>query len=50
MVEEKMERIKTAYEKSALPDRPDIQIAENILVQIREKFYEIWGLNIMWFN
>ena len=41
MVEEKMERIKTAYEKSALPDRPDIQIAENILVQIRESFYVI---------
>jgi len=41
MVEEKMERIKTAYEKSVLPDRADTQIAENILVQIRERFYEI---------
>ena len=40
MVEEKMEQIKVVYEKSVLPDRPDIQIAENILVQIRERFYE----------
>jgi hypothetical protein len=39
MVEEKMETIKEAYEKSALPDKPDVQIAEKILVQIRESFY-----------
>jgi len=41
MVEEKMEEIKLAYEKSSLPVKPDIQIAENILVQIRESFYAI---------
>jgi len=37
-VEEKMEHIKSAYEKSILPDRPDVQIAESLLVQIRNKF------------
>jgi len=41
MVEEKMERIKVTYEKSALPDSPDVQLAENILVQVRDRFYEI---------
>jgi len=41
MVEVKMEEVKLAYDKSELPDSPDIQIAENILVQIRERFYEI---------
>jgi len=39
MVEDKMEWIKAAYEKSALPNVPDIRIAENLLVQIREEFY-----------
>jgi hypothetical protein len=41
MVEEKMERIKVAYEKSALPDSPDLKLAENVLVQIRDRFYNI---------
>jgi hypothetical protein len=27
IVEEKMERVKIAYDKSALPESPDIQIA-----------------------
>jgi hypothetical protein len=39
MVEDKMECIKTVYANSTLPDRPDIQIAENLLVQIRQEFY-----------
>ncbi|MGY4539882.1 hypothetical protein ACVW0P_004323 [Mucilaginibacter sp. UYNi724] len=39
MVEEKMEQIKATYEKSSLPDRPDIQMAEDILVRIRMSFY-----------
>ena len=39
MVEEKMEQIKSAYDKSTLSDRPDIHIAENILIQIRSAFY-----------
>ncbi|GAA4317568.1 hypothetical protein GCM10023149_15190 [Mucilaginibacter gynuensis] len=39
MVEDKMERIKEVYEECALPDKPDIQIAETILVDIRERFY-----------
>ncbi|MBB6129731.1 DNA polymerase beta superfamily protein [Mucilaginibacter lappiensis] len=39
MVEEKMEHIKELYAASALPDKPDVQKAENLLVQIRERFY-----------
>jgi len=39
MVDEKMERINRLYEKSDLPDLPDIAKAENLLVQIREDFY-----------
>jgi len=39
MVEDKMEHIKAAYAKSVLPDRPDIHIAESLLVQIRKSFY-----------
>jgi uncharacterized protein len=40
MVEEKMEKVKIAYEKSALPDRPDNNKAESILVDIRTKYYQ----------
>jgi len=39
MVDEKMERIKGLFEKSDLPEQPDIKKAENILVEIRERFY-----------
>jgi predicted nucleotidyltransferase len=39
MVEEKMEQIKLAYDKSTLTDRPGIHMAENILIQIRADFY-----------
>ncbi|PTQ98273.1 putative nucleotidyltransferase [Mucilaginibacter yixingensis] len=39
MVEDKLERIKAAYENSSLPNKVDIKIAENILVQIRQKYY-----------
>ena len=41
IVEEKMEQIKMAYKKCALPDSPNIQKAENILVQIRDAFYQV---------
>jgi len=40
MVEEKMDRIKYLYEKCDLPDRPDINKAERILIEIREEFYK----------
>jgi hypothetical protein len=40
LVEDKMELIKAAYAKSTLPDRPDAQIAEKLLVQLRESYYE----------
>lgn len=40
MVEDKMDHVKTAYEKSALPDQPDRNKAESILVEIRTKFYQ----------
>jgi uncharacterized protein len=40
LVEEKMEHIKATYANSPLPDRPDIQVAEKLLMQIRESFYE----------
>jgi predicted nucleotidyltransferase len=39
MVDEKMERIKGLYEKSDLPDQPDIKKAEHLLVEIRDAFY-----------
>jgi len=39
MVEGKMEVVRKAYEESTLPDRPDHQIAESLLVQIRKSFY-----------
>ncbi|MCQ6960428.1 DNA polymerase beta superfamily protein [Mucilaginibacter aquariorum] len=41
MVEEKMEQIKSAYEKSSLPERPDIQMSEELLIQIRGQFYSL---------
>ena len=40
MVEEKMKSVKEAYETSALPERPDMDKAELLLVQIREAFYK----------
>jgi len=39
MVHEKMELIKMLYQKSTLPESPDISLAEAILIQIREEFY-----------
>ncbi|WP_367867618.1 nucleotidyltransferase domain-containing protein [Pedobacter sp. WC2423] len=39
MIDEKMELIKELYEKSSLPERPDIKKAESILLQIREAYY-----------
>lgn len=39
MVDDKMEKIKAAYQGSALPERPDVGIAEALLVEIRERFY-----------
>ena len=40
MVEEKMIKIEESYSKSDLPEAPDIQKAEDLLVRIREGFYE----------
>lgn len=39
MVEEKMERIKVLYDRANLPDKPDSNLAENLLITIREKLY-----------
>lgn len=39
MVEEKMQLITELYHKTDLPDQPDPQHAESLLVQIREEFY-----------
>lgn len=39
MAEEKVERIEELYNRSYLPDAPDIKKAEALLVQIRESFY-----------
>jgi hypothetical protein len=41
MVEEKMEGIKYLYEKADLPEKPELQKAEDILIQIREGYYKI---------
>ena len=41
MVEDKIEVIKQAYEKSALPDNPDCNKAESVLIEIREKVYKM---------
>ena len=40
MVEEKMIRIEELYGRSSLPDEPDCQKAEDLLVRIREEFYD----------
>lgn len=40
MVEDKMGYIKELYERSSLPDQPDSQLAERILIEIRETFYK----------
>lgn len=40
MVESKMESVQAAYKKSFLPDRPDSNKAESILVEIRTKYYK----------
>jgi hypothetical protein len=39
MVEEKMNAIEELYGTSDLPEMPDVQKAENLLIDIREKFY-----------
>jgi hypothetical protein len=39
-VEEKLNRIEALYAQSDLPETPDVSKAENLLIQIREKFYE----------
>lgn len=39
MVKVKMEEVKLAYDKSELPDEPDVQLAERILVQLRSDIY-----------
>jgi len=39
MVEEKIKRIADLYDKSDLPGAPDVQKAEELLINIREQFY-----------
>jgi len=39
MVDEKMDRVKSAFDTSVLPDKPDAAKAEEILVRIRTEFY-----------
>lgn len=39
MVEEKMKRIEDLYRTSDLPEIPDVQKAEDLLINIREQFY-----------
>lgn len=40
MVDEKIERIAALYAESALPEKPDAEKAEGILVEIRKEFYK----------
>jgi hypothetical protein len=39
MVEDKMECVRETYEESALPDQPERNKAESILIEIRAKYY-----------
>ncbi len=39
MVEEKIEHIKNVYAISNLPEKPDIRLAESLVIRIREEFY-----------
>jgi hypothetical protein len=39
MVEEKMAKITELYQASPLPDRPNVQKAEAVLLEIRDRFY-----------
>jgi uncharacterized protein len=39
MAQEKLENINTLFEKSDLPDEPDRQLAEGLLIDIRQDFY-----------
>lgn len=39
MAEDQVEKIAKLYEQSDLPERPDLQKAEGILVRVRESFY-----------
>ncbi|WP_413667115.1 DNA polymerase beta superfamily protein [Mucilaginibacter sp. Mucisp86] len=41
MVDEKMQHINELYRTSTLPDKPDVQKAEAILLQIRTEFYSL---------
>ena len=41
MVEEKMEQIKAAHDQSILIDKPNIQMAEGMSIQIRDSFYGV---------
>lgn len=41
--EERVEKINLLFEKSDLPDRPDVGLVNEMLVGVRERFYEGWG-------
>ena len=38
-VEEKMARIEELYQRADLPEKPDVAMAEGVLVRTREEFY-----------
>jgi hypothetical protein len=40
LVDEKMEKIKQLYQKSDLPEKPNEKKAEEVLIEIRERFYD----------
>ncbi|MHA4894027.1 DNA polymerase beta superfamily protein [Pedobacter sp. PWIIR3] len=44
MVEAKMESVQVAYRNSSLPEKPDHNKAESILVEIRTKYYSMCDL------
>ncbi len=41
MVEEKVSKVEEYFNKSDLPDKPDERLAEELLIEIRERFYKI---------
>jgi hypothetical protein len=42
LIEDKILKIRMLYEKSDLPERPDSEKAESLLIEIRERFYNAY--------
>ncbi|MEB0263600.1 MULTISPECIES: nucleotidyltransferase domain-containing protein [unclassified Mucilaginibacter] len=40
MIDEKMHKVDELYKNADLPEQPDVKTAEDVLVQIRERFYK----------